>query len=190
MAKIDTTKIDGYENMSAEEKLAALEGYEYEDNASELEKQKNLLSKANSEVADYKKKYNALLDDDKKKQAEEEEKNKQMLEELETLRKEKKVSDYKSNFMAQGFEEKLANKAATALADGDMKAYFDYCKQHSEAYKKKIEADLINGTGSLDEPGAGKDMTLENFRKMSPDERLKFSQEHPEEYKKLYGGNT
>lgn len=189
MAKIDTTKIDGYENMSAEEKLAALEGYEYEDNASELEKQKNLLSKANSEAADYKKKYNALLDDDKKKQNEKEEETKKMQEELETLRKEKKVSDYKANFIAQGFEEGLADKAALALADGDMESYFKYHKQHTEAYKKKVEADLINNTGSLDEPGKSEGMTLEKFRKMSDAERLAYAQEHPEEYKNLYGGN-
>ena len=30
MAKIDVTRIEGYESMSAEEKLAALEAYEFE----------------------------------------------------------------------------------------------------------------------------------------------------------------
>ena len=52
MAKIDTSKIEGYADMTPEQKLAALEGYEYEDNAAELEKQKNALSKANSEAAE------------------------------------------------------------------------------------------------------------------------------------------
>ena len=32
-------------------------------------------------------------------------------------------------------------------------------------------------------------MTLDNLRKMSPQERLEFSQKNPEEYKSLYGGN-
>ena len=38
MAKIDTSKITGYAEMSAEDKLKALEAFEYEDNAAELEK--------------------------------------------------------------------------------------------------------------------------------------------------------
>lgn len=58
MAKIDTSKIEGYANMTPEQKLAALEGFEYEDNSAELEKQKNALSKANSEAAEWKRKHN------------------------------------------------------------------------------------------------------------------------------------
>ena len=54
MAKIDTSKIEGYADMSAEDKLKALEAFEYEDNAAELERQKNALSKANSEAAEWK----------------------------------------------------------------------------------------------------------------------------------------
>ena len=70
MAKIDTSKIAGYAEMTPEQKLAALEGFEYEDNLAELEKQKNAVSKANSEAAEWKRKHNALLsEDEKKKQA-------------------------------------------------------------------------------------------------------------------------
>ena len=32
-------------------------------------------------------------------------------------------------------------------------------------------------------------MTIEKFRKMTPQERYDFSEKHPEEYKTLYGGN-
>ena len=45
MAKIDTSKIPGYADMSAEDKLKALEGFEYEDNAAEVERLKNANSK-------------------------------------------------------------------------------------------------------------------------------------------------
>ena len=74
MAKIDITKIEGYDKMTPEEKLAALEAFEYEDNFSELEKYKNAASKANSEAAEWRKKHNALLsEEEQKKQANEEE---------------------------------------------------------------------------------------------------------------------
>ena len=66
MAKIDVTKIEGYENMTAEEKLAVLEGFEYDDNTSELERYKNAVSKANSEAAELKRKYNERLSAEEK----------------------------------------------------------------------------------------------------------------------------
>ena len=40
MAKIDTSRIAGYADMSLEDKLKALEAFEYNDNASELESRK------------------------------------------------------------------------------------------------------------------------------------------------------
>ena len=43
MAKIDTNLIEGYADMTPEQKLAALEGFEYEDNTAELERQKKKL---------------------------------------------------------------------------------------------------------------------------------------------------
>ena len=36
MARIDVGSIDGYADMTAEEKLAALENFEYEDHSAEL----------------------------------------------------------------------------------------------------------------------------------------------------------
>ena len=38
MAKIDITKIDGYEKLSAEEKVKLLESFEYDDGTSEVER--------------------------------------------------------------------------------------------------------------------------------------------------------
>ena len=92
MAKIDTSKITGYAEMSAEDKLKALEAFEYEDNAAELEKQKAAVSKANSEAAEWKRKHNALLGEDEKKKQEQEEKFTNMEKELSELREAKRVS--------------------------------------------------------------------------------------------------
>ena len=65
--KIDTSRIEGYADMSTEDKLKALEGFEYEDNAAELSRQKNAISKANSDAAQWKKKYNEMLSEDERK---------------------------------------------------------------------------------------------------------------------------
>ena len=75
MAKIDTSKIPGYAEMSAEDKLKALEGFEYEDNAAEVERLKNANSKLSSESAEYKRKLREKqTDDEAKAQKEAEEK--------------------------------------------------------------------------------------------------------------------
>ena len=98
MAKIDTSKITGYAEMSAEDKLKALEAFEYEDNVAELEKQKAAVSKANSEAAEWKRKHNALLGEDEKKKQEQEEKFANMEKELSELREAKRVSEFKAKF--------------------------------------------------------------------------------------------
>ena len=115
MAKIDTNLIEGYADMTPEQKLAALEGFEYEDNAVELERQKNALSKANSEAAEWKRKHNALLTDEQRKQQEQAEKWENMEKELAGLRKEKTVAGYKAKLVAQGYDEALADATAAKL---------------------------------------------------------------------------
>ena len=191
MAKIDTSKIEGYDSMSAEDKLKALEEYEYEDNADELEKQKNLLSKANGEAAEWKKKFNALSKDGKDTKESLEKKVTDMETELAELKKEKKQSEYVAALVSQGFSEDNAKDAAAALIEGDMVKYFECSKKHNEGLEKDIEARLLKNTHRppAGDPDVG--MTKEKFMKLSPAEKYKFSQEHPEEYKAFYnGGNT
>lgn len=144
--KIDTGAIEGYSEMTAEQKLAVLEAFEYEDNSSELERLKNAVSKANSEAADWKKKHNALLDEDGKKKQEAEEANKKILEELETLRKDKTVSDFTAKYLKLGYEAELAASTAKAMAEGDMETVFKNGEVHKVALEKKIKEDLMNKT--------------------------------------------
>ena len=137
MAKIDTSLIEGYADMTPEQKLAALEAFEYEDNAAELEKQKNALSKANSEAAEWKRKHNALLSEEEKKKQEDADKLAQMEQELADLRKGKTVSEYKAKFVAQGYDEALAEETAQAFADGDSAKVFANQSKFLEEYAKK-----------------------------------------------------
>lgn len=152
MAKIDTSKIEGYAEMTPEQKLAALEAFEYEDNAAELEKQKAAVSKANSEAAEWKRKHNALLGEDEKKKQEQEEKFANMEKELSELREAKRVSEFKAKFVSQGYDEALAEDTAKALADGDSAKVFANQSKFLEEYAKKVKADAIKKTPK---PGAG-----------------------------------
>ena len=187
--KIDVTKIEGYENMSPEEKLAALEAFEYDDNASELERYKNAVSKANSEAAEWKKKHNALLDADSQAKQEQEEELANLRKEVEDMRKDKAVSTYKAKFLGLGYDETLADETATALAEGDMEKVFANQKKHLDTHEKTIKSDLLKKTPTPPAGDGGDTMTLEKLRKMSSQERYEYSVAHPEEYKRIYGGN-
>lgn len=189
MAKIDVTKIEGYENMTPEEKLAALEAFEYEDNASELERYKNAASKANSEASEWKKKHNALLTAEDKEKQEKDEELTNLRTEIAELKKKDAVSTYKAKFLGLGYEETLAEDTANALAEGDMDKVFANQKKHNESREKTIKADLLKNTPTPP-AGEGSDtMTKEKLLKMTSSDRYKYSVEHPEEYKKIYGGN-
>lgn len=190
MAKIDVTKIEGYENMTPEEKLAALEGFEYDDNASELERYKNAVSKANSEAAEWKKKHTAQLTADEKEKQERDEELTNLRKEVEELKKEKAVTSYKAKFMGLGYEESLADATALALAEGDMETVFANQKKHNETREKTIKADLLKNTPTPPTGEGGDTMTKDKLLKMSPQERYEYSVAHPEEYKQLYNGGN
>ena len=140
MAKIDTNQIKGYAEMSLEDKLKALEAFEYNDNASELEKQKAAVSKANSEAAEWKRKHNALLSEDEQKKQKQEEDIAAMQKELDELRRDKTVSQFTAKFIAQGYDEKLAAETAKAMADGNTDKVFANQQTFLEAYAKQVKA--------------------------------------------------
>ena len=168
--KIDTTAIEGYSEMSAEQKLAALEAFEYEDNSGELERMKNAVSKANSEAAEWKKKHNALLSEDDQKKQENAEAFAKMQSELESLRKDKTVAEYKAKYIALGYEAALAEDTAKAMADGDMEKVFKNGETHRSALEKKIKEDLMNKTpkpGGSGGDDKAKDAAVEKAKELA-----------------------
>ena len=162
MPKIDTSKIEGYAEMTLEQKLAALEGYEYEDHSEELERQRAAVTKANGEAAEWKRKHTALLSEDEKKKQEDADKLASMEKELAELRKGKVVSDYKAKFVAQGYSEELADETAKALAEGDMTKVFANQQKFLTDYAKGVKAEALKGTPK---PPAGGSSTGVDFAK-------------------------
>ena len=166
MAKIDTSKIKGYAEMSLDDKLKALEAFEYEDNAAELEKQKAAVSKANSEAAAWKKKHNELLSEDEQQKQQQAEDIAAMQKELDELRRDKTVSQFTAKFISQGYDEKLAADTAKAMADGDTDKVFANQQTFLEAYAKQVKASAIQGTPK---PAAGAGSNGADFSKKAAD---------------------
>lgn len=151
MAKIDTTTIEGYSAMSESEKLAALEAYDFDDGASEIERYKSAASKANTEAADWKRKHNELLANAGKAKETETE-NEQLRTRVEQLEKQNKVATYTANYTALGYDKALAAETAQALADGDMAKVLENQKKYQDAHEKAL---LANKMKNFPTPPAG-----------------------------------
>ena len=186
MAKIDTSKIEGYADMTAEEKLKVLEEFEYDDNAAEVQRLKNLNSKANQEAAEWKRKHKELLTEDERKKSEREDAFKDMEEELKTLRREKQVSSYQNKLLSNGYDEKLAKATAEAMADGDMEKVFANQKTFLEAHDKAYKAELMKETLNPSGGGSTEYKTKDDIMKIKDtSERQRAIAENPE----LFGLN-
>ena len=125
---------------------------------------KTLLEKANSEAADYKKKWKAAASEQEQKQIEDAEKQAQIEEELKTLRRASKVSEYEKQHLALKYDEKDAKEIAEALYDGDMETVFHLQKKHEEALQKAIKADLLK---DMPTPPAGNQTTIDYSKQIA-----------------------
>ena len=115
----------------------------------EVEKLKAALSKANGEAAEYKRQLREKQSEAERAEAERQEADKALRDELETLRKEKRVSDYTGKCLALNFEADLAAQTANALADGNMDGLFDCLKAFVEATTTRINNEALNRQPTL-----------------------------------------
>ena len=182
---------DAYkEGMSVEDIENALKDIDLPtDNSAEIDRLKTALSKSNSEAADYKKQLREKMSAEEVKAKEDADKIEELIKERDALLREKTVAGYKAKYLALGYDESLAGETAEALANGETDKVFANHNKHLAAVEKKIRADVLKDTPKPEGGNSSETMTKEKFSKMSTAEQYKYSVEHPEEYKKLYGGN-
>lgn len=113
------------------------------------EKANQLISKANSEAADWKRKYTSTLDEAKAAALKAEEDRKAELAELETLRHEKRVSTYAKKLMEAGFDGATADQMANSLPDGVADTYFESLKLFNEKKSQEYAAKQIDSQKGL-----------------------------------------
>lgn len=152
MAKIDTTRIEGFSEMTAEQKLAALEAYEIPAPDYSGYVKKDVYDKATSDLAEWKRKHNALLSEEDKKKQESEEELTTLRKRVEEMEKEKLISGHKARFLALGYDETLADETAQAMANGETDKVFANQKKFLESHDKAYKAQLMGQTST---PPAG-----------------------------------
>ena len=192
--KIDVAQITDYDSLSLEEKVAALENFEYDDHSdavADLEKHKEATNKATHEAAELKKQLKALQDQQKTGNSKADETIARLQEQVNELTRQNTISSYTAQFVALGYDSELAAATAIATADGDVATVFENQRKFLEQHDKDTKATILKQTPKPGQGGTGKQapaMTLEKFRKLSQLERIKFAADYPEEYSKLYGG--
>lgn len=154
--KLDITKLGGYkEGMTADEKLALLLGYEIPDPDYSGHIPKSAFDKTASELAEAKRQLKAKMSEDEQKEAERLANEAAMKAELEALRKESTTTQHKAKFLALGYDEKLADATAKALADGDMDKVFINQQVYIENIKKAERAATLAGDPKPPAGGSG-----------------------------------
>lgn len=181
---IDVSKIVGYESMSTEEKLKALENYEVDYSGYV---KKDLFDKTSSEVAKYKKQLQERMSAEEQAKAQQESEFEAMKNELAALKKEKTVQEHVSQFLSLGYDKELAIKSANALLDGDMATVFSNIKVAQENLIKNERANVLKGTPKPDsvQTDGGLGVTKEQFENMGYMERLDLMNNNPEAYNEL-----
>lgn len=187
MANIDTSKIEGYDTMTPEEKVAALEKFSIADPDYSGYVKKDVFDKTASELAQTKKDLKARMTEDEVKKAEAEALLQKYREEAETLKKEKAISENKAKLISAGYDEALAEESAKALVEGDIATVLKNQQTVIENVKKVAKGEAMASTT----PPAGKatdgnkTVTKEQFDKMGYAERVKLFDSNPDLYNEL-----
>lgn len=92
-------------------------------------KMKRAMERANSEAADYKKKYNATLSEQERASQEKAEEQARRDERLAELERENSIHKFTESFLDLGYDKESAIKAATAQVDGDVDELFKLQKK-------------------------------------------------------------
>ena len=186
MAKIDFSKIENYENMTAEEKLAALEALDLPDPDFTGWVKKDLLDKATSEAAGYKKQLRERMSEDEAAKQKADEERAEIMAELESLRADKAIGEYTTQFMGLGYDETLAKSTAAAIQKGDMTTMFKNHAKFVVEREKAMKAELLKNTPTPPAGDGSGTMTKADFMKLSLIDKQKFAAENPKQYEEFY----
>ena len=189
MAMIDTTQIEGYDAMTADEKVAALEGMVLPDPDYSGYVRKSVFDKTASDLAKVKKALQQRQTEEETKEQEQADLLISYREENQELKQRIQFHENKTRLLALGYDDALATSTAQAYVDGDLDTVYKNQQTHQKAMEKRIREELLKATPrpTAGEPPQG--MTLEKLRKMNAAERFEFAHANPEAYQELYRTN-
>ena len=163
--KLDTSRITGWDELSAEDKVKALLEQEIEVDQNEPAdtiKLKNALNKACEEAASYKKALREKQSEAERAEADRAEQYKALQDELANYRNKERVSSYKAQLMAAGIDPDTADLMAKSLPEGVSDEYFQATKSFLDAQRKNAEIAALGKQPGLSVGTPPKGMTRED----------------------------
>lgn len=141
---------------------------------------------ASADASKWKKQYQETLSTEARRTEEQKEQAAAMQQELENLRAERNVANYKSRLLSIGFEDVLAQEVAENLNAGDTAKLFDGLQRFIVAHDKSLKEAAFRTNPTLQQGGsAQKAITKEQFDKMGYKERVEVYQQYPDLYKEF-----
>lgn len=121
----------------------------YKDLLAEKDKLKDSFDKAASEAAGYKRKLAEHLTKEEQEKLEREQADKDLREELEALRLEKRISTYSAKLLETGVTAEVAGTLAKTLPDGVPNEFFDGIKKFISDETARIRAEALKQQPNL-----------------------------------------
>ena len=131
------------EDMTLTEIETALAAVELPTDNTEIERLKAAVSKSNSEAAELKKQLRTKMTEDEVAKLKDAEDREKLQSDYNALLKKVTISENKAKLLGIGYDDKLADETAEAMANGELEKVFTNQKKHMENLEKKIRADVL-----------------------------------------------
>jgi hypothetical protein len=169
MATIDTSTIEGFDSMTAEQKVDALTKFNIPDSV-DMSKyvEKTLFDKTSSELADAKKTLKSKMTAEETAAAEAAKKQEELENKYNELLKSSTIANHTAKYLEMGYSAELAKATAEALFDGDMEKVFANQQKANEERDKRVKAELMRDNPRPDGSGGDgdKDPNIELAKKI------------------------
>jgi hypothetical protein len=148
---MDEKKPEVKEEVKLEDLLKQIEDLKADSaaKAAEIESLKKANTNASADASEWKKKFRATQDEATRKAAEEAEAKQAMLDELNALKAEKRISTYQAKLMEVGYDAQTAASMAMSLPEGISEDFFATQKAFLETQKQIAKTEALNNQPSL-----------------------------------------
>ena len=161
MPTISTEGIEGFDSMTAEQKVEALLKVEVPEKIDLAGYgKKDLFDKTASELPEAKKTLKGKMSEDEAAKAQADADRKALEDKYAELLRKSTISEHTARFIAMpGYDEKLARETAEALFDGNMDKVFENQQKANAAYEKKLRAEMVKSDPKPEGAGGGSEKT-------------------------------
>ena len=143
MGNIDTSAIEGFDTMTADEKVEALLKLEVPEKVDlSAYVKKDMFDKTSSELAAAKKSLKEKMTADEAAKAQADEEKSKLQEAYNELMKKHTIAEHTAKYLAIGYSEDLAKSTAEAIFDGDTDRILENQKKYNAECEKRYKEQL------------------------------------------------